>query len=148
MVKELFRKGVLICRIHVAGDLYSPAYARKWLEIVRQSPHCIFLCYSRSFRVSRIERVLRELADLDNMHLWYSLDGETGMPTNVPPRVKLAYMQTEAGEEPEAVDLIFRVQRLRKRIELPLVAPVCEQETVEGKARGLTCSTCQFCWTD
>lgn len=148
MVNELFRKGILVCRVHVAGDLYNPTYAKKWVEIVRQSKQTIFLCYTRSYRVKRIETVLRELASLDNMHLWYSADAETGVPQNVPERVRVAYMQTETEEAPEGVDLLFRVQRLRKRIELPQVAPVCNQETPDGRERGVTCSSCQFCWRE
>lgn len=98
MVNELFRKGVLAMRWHVAGDLYSPSYARKVLAIVQQSPHTRHWIYSRSWRISRIERVLRELAKQPNMAVWYSCDSETGLLAKLLEGVRIAWMQTEMDE--------------------------------------------------
>lgn len=146
MIGELYRKGVMALRWHVAGDVYSPDYARKLLAIVKGSPHTRHWIYSRSWRISRIERVLCELAKQPNMAVWYSCDSETGLPAKLPPNVRVAWMQTEMDEEvPEGIDLLFLDMPLRRKIELPLAAPVCEQETVEGKARGVTCATCRVC---
>ncbi len=47
MSDELYRKGVLLMRWHVAGDIYSPGYARKMLEIVGRSLHTTFWLYTR-----------------------------------------------------------------------------------------------------
>lgn len=146
MVNELFRKGVMVLRWHVAGDIFSPSYARKILAIVQQSPHTKHWIYSRSWRISRIERVLRQLAKQSNMAVWYSCDSETGLPAKLPQGVRIAWMMTEMNEAvPDGVDLLFLDQPLRSRVELPLAAPVCEQETPEGKARGVTCATCRIC---
>jgi hypothetical protein len=42
MVDELFRSGIVLMRWHVAGDMFSRAYARKMLEISGQSQHTAF----------------------------------------------------------------------------------------------------------
>lgn len=144
MVDELFRRGVLVCRIHVAGDYFSPAYAAKWVEIVSRSPNVRFFAYTRSWRVAKVEPYLRALAALDNMRLWYSADIDTGYPPSVPDGVRVAYLQTSAHEAVSG-DLVFQIRGLR-RLELPLAVPVCEQETPEGKARGVNCANCTICW--
>lgn len=144
MVDELFRRGVLVCRIHIAGDHFSPAYTAKWVEIVSQSPNVRFFCYTRSWAVPKIEPYLRALAALENMRLWYSTDIDTGMPPSVPDRVRIAHMQTSATEA-VAGDLVFQIRGLR-RLELPLAVPVCPQELPEGKERGVTCANCAICW--
>jgi hypothetical protein len=82
---------------------------------------------------------------LPNVKVWYSADEETGVPANLPQGVRVAWMQTELDDEPEEVDLIFRVPSLRK-MPLPLAVTVCPTETPTGKERGTTCSTCQLCW--
>lgn len=144
MVDELFRRGVLVCRIHVAGDFLSPSYTAKWIEIVSKSPNVKFFAYTRCWRVEKIEPYLRALAALENMRLWYSVDCQTGTPTNVPERVRIAHMQTSA-TEPVTGDLVFQVRGLRK-LELPLAVTVCGQETPSGKAKGVNCANCTVCW--
>src|ERR1700710_70889 len=47
MVDELFRRGVLVCRIHVAGDFMTPTYTAKWIEIVQKSQNVKFFAYTR-----------------------------------------------------------------------------------------------------
>jgi hypothetical protein len=145
MIDELYRKGVLVMRWHVAGDVYSPAYARKMFEVMQESPQCSFFLYSRSWRVGTIEPQLRAMAYLPNAKVWYSADEETGVPSDIPEGVRVAWMQTKLDDEPEGIDLVFRVQQLRK-MPLPLAVTVCPTETPEGKERGTTCSTCQLCW--
>lgn len=39
---ELYRKGVILMRWHCAGDIYSPSYARKMLEVIGRSSHTKF----------------------------------------------------------------------------------------------------------
>ncbi len=94
--------------------------------------------------MTKIEPYLRALAGLENMKLWYSADLDTGLPPNVPDRVRVAYLQTSANEVVDG-DLVFQVRGLRK-LELPLAVPVCEQETPKGKARGVNCANCTVCW--
>jgi hypothetical protein len=145
MSDEVFRRGVLVLRVHVAGDFFTPAYTAKWIEIATRSPHTRFFGYTRSWRVPKIEPYLRAFAALPNVRLWYSADRETGMPPSVPDGVRVAWMQdTEAA--PAGGDLVFQVRKLR-RLSLPLAAPVCEQETPEGKARGVNCANCTVCWS-
>jgi hypothetical protein len=145
MVNELFRRSVLVLRVHVSGDFATPSYTRKWIEIAARSPKVRFFAYTRSYRVPKIEAHLRVLAALSNFKLWYSADCDTGVPPNVPPGVRVAWLQ-HSETPPAGGDLVFQVQKLR-RLALPMAIPVCEQELPEGKARGTTCSNCHICWT-
>jgi hypothetical protein len=144
MVEELFRRAVLVCRIHVSGDFYRPDYVGKWIEIAARSAHTRFFAYTRSWRVAKIEPVLRVLAGLKNVRLWYSADRDTGMTAEVPEGVRVAWLQTSE-REAVAGDLVFQVRGLR-RLSLPLAVPVCPQETPEGQARGVVCANCQLCF--
>ena len=124
MVAEIRRKGVLVLRIHCSGDFYSREYAEKWLEIMRQCPRVRFYFYSRSWRVPDIVPVLEQMAALKCCRAWYSLDHETGVPATVPQSILLCSLQVEADEEPELLDLLFVVRRLKrhaKRVGLPLL---------------------------
>lgn len=148
MVQEIRRKGAaFIVRVHSSGDFYSAAYARKWLTIARSCPHTRFFAYTRSYRVPSIAPVLAELAELDNMRLWYSADAETGYPADLPPNVRVAWMQVDAEEEVPPVDLVFRDYPLRKdqarRVSLSLV---CPYDTPQGRQREITCGLCRYCW--
>lgn len=78
--------------------------------------------------------------------MWYSVDAETGRPGNVHPKVRLAYMQTEAEVEPRYLtDLVFRTKPLRaviaKRARGALVCPV--ENGIEYENLG--CSKCELC---
>ncbi|MBP3955643.1 hypothetical protein J8F10_10160 [Gemmata sp. G18] len=59
-------------------------------------------------------------------------------------RVSIAHMQTSAAEDVSG-ELVFQIRGLRK-LELPLAVSVCEQETAEGKAKGINCVNCTLCW--
>jgi hypothetical protein len=147
MVDELYRKGVLLMRWHCAGDIYSPAYARKMLEVIGRSPHCTFWFYTRSWRIPTIFPLLKAISFMPNAHVWFSCDAETGYPAEVPERVRIAWMVTEEEENTERAELLFLLPSLRKRpIALPMFATVCPTELPEGKAKGTTCATCGFCW--
>jgi hypothetical protein len=115
MVREIRRKGAaFIVRIHCSGDFYDAAYTRKWLTIVRACPHTRFFAYTRSYRVKSIAPLLAELAELDNVRLWYSADVETGYPGDLPPNVRVAWMQVAADEDVPPVDLVFLDSPLKK----------------------------------
>lgn len=144
LTQELHRKGVLLMRWHVSGDVFSPEYARQILKVAQDSPGTLMWMYTRSWSIPKIAEVLWEIAACENFSLWLSADDETGYPPHVPEGVRVAWMQTD--ESPEEVDLIFATREVRKdrsRINLDLVCPT---ELDEGKRAGTTCCTCQFCW--
>lgn len=144
---ELYRKGVLLMRWHCAGDVYSPAYARKMLEVIGRSSHTKFWAYTRSWRCKTIYPILKAMSQLPNMRLWFSCDSQTGYPDEIPEGVKLAYMQTDYSEESDDADLVFLDHPLRKQsIPLTVLSKVCPAETPEGKTRGTSCATCAVCW--
>ena len=145
MADAIYRKGAMVFRWHCAGDVYSPAYAQKMYEVMEQSPQCGFFFYTRSWRVEKIEPHLRAMSFLPNCKVWYSADQETGAPGDLPEGVRVAWMQTDLGDEPEGADLVFRVPSLRK-MPLPLAVTACPTETPDGKAKGTTCATCQICF--
>ncbi len=146
MSDEIHRKGVLVVRPHVSGDLYDAGYAGKWLAVMLACPHVRFFGYTRSWRVPDIEPVLRLMAGLKNVRLWYSADRDTGEPADVPEGVRVAWLQ-DGEDGPESSDLVFRVRKLRReprqRVGLALV---CPHETPAGKERGVNCGSCGHCW--
>jgi hypothetical protein len=146
-VVEIKRRSIHTLRVHVSGDFFSPAYTAKWLAIARQCRRTIFYAYTRSWRVAQVAPLLGELAQLGNIRLWYSVDAETGVPAEVPPGVRLAYLQTAVTSTPPATHLVFRVHRLRRvpitRIGLGLV---CTTETGLPGTKGVTCTSCCRCY--
>lgn len=145
MADELYRKGVLVMRWHVAGDVYSPGYAKKIKAVAEARPGVRFYLYTRSWRIEPIAAILWEIAATENVCLWLSADDETGYPPQVPDGARVAWLQTDAVME--ASDLVFATRGVRKepsRINLDLLCPA---ETDAGKRAGTTCSNCQFCWT-
>jgi len=143
MLAEIRSSGVLVLRLHVAGDFYDAEYVRKWLTIVQRSPRARFYGYTRSWRIASIGPALEELAACSAMRLWYSVDDESGIPATVPPAVRIAYLQTTSATLPSGADLVFRPQRLRTLPELPIV---CDSETVSGKQQSVTCGSCGRCF--
>jgi hypothetical protein len=147
MAAEVRRRGVHVLRVHVSGDLFSAGYARKWAAIARRCPRTRFYTYTRSWRVPEIAPTLARLAALDNFRLWFSADAETGLPGDVPPGVRIAYMQTGPGDVPAGGDLVFRTHRLRRaparRVGLTLVCPT---ENGGPRAADTTCTSCRRCF--
>jgi hypothetical protein len=83
------------------------------------------------------------------MQLWLSADTETGYPDEVPERARVAWMQTDVDEDTGEAELVFLDHPLRKlTLPLTVLEKACPTETPEGKKKGITCATCQFCWTD
>jgi hypothetical protein len=145
--EELYRKGVILMRWHCAGDIYSPGYARKMLEVIGRSPHTSFWGYTRSWRVPTIFPILKAMASMKNMKLWFSVDAETGYPDEVPENVRVAWMQTDVDDDMEDADLVFLDHPFRKKpIPLNVLEKACPAETPKGKERGTTCATCARCW--
>ena len=146
MAEEIRRKGVLVVRLHVSGDLYNAEYAGKWLQVMQSCPHVRFFGYTRSWRVPDIEPVLRQMAELKNVRLWYSADRDTGEPPDVPEGVRVAWLQ-DGEEGPVLSDLVFRVQKLRREPRQRIgLAVICPHETPAGKERGVNCGSCGHCW--
>lgn len=142
LVREVYRKGVLVCRFHVSGDIYSPGYARKLLEVIGRSPHCSFWFYTRSWRVPAIFPLVTAISLMPNCQVWLSADARTGFPPAVPATCRVAWLQTGRADGNAEADLVFLDHPLR-RLELP-VANVCPTDTPAGN--GVTCATCQVCW--
>ena len=139
---ELRLNRVHVCRIHVAGDFYSPQYIRRWYRIVMHNPQVRFYAYTRSWRAAELLEVLRPLAELRNMNLFLSADRNTGRP----PRVRGAgtcYMMVNDEDRPDyPVDLLFRgkSKTVLKR-DGALVCPVGQ-----GTDAKITCTSCGLCW--
>jgi hypothetical protein len=143
MSGEIRASGVLVLRLHVAGDFYDAQYAQKWLTIVKRSPRVRFFAFTRSWRIPALVPVLKELAACRAMRLWLSTDDETGTPSAELKDARVTYLQTAPSSLPAEADLVFRVRRLRQ---LPALPIVCEQETSLGKQLGVTCGSCKRCF--
>lgn len=148
IVREVVSRGVLVLRIHASGDLYDVAYAEKWLRIIRACPRTVFYLYSRSHAVPEIAEVLGRIAAEKNAKVWFSVDADL-CASELPPNVRVCYLQTELGEKVGDVDLVFRTKKLRgTKIGLPML-PVCPNEVPEvKKAKGIVCGSCQKCFRD
>lgn len=138
---------VRVVRVHVAGDFFAVSYARKWLEIVNRSPRTRFYFYTRSWRVPVIKTVIDLMAELPNCRVWYSTDHDTGVPDEVPPRVRVAWLMTDPDDTPPTgTDLVFRVRRLRNRPAPISATCVCPAEDGVVRASPVTCERCGLCW--
>jgi hypothetical protein len=144
IVAEIGRRWCQVVRIHVAGDFYSAEYVAKWIDIATRCPRTTFYAYTRSWRIPAIVPALVALSSLENVRLWYSADDDTGLPSDVPPGVRVAYLLEVEGV-PENVDLIFRHRPLRstpaRRIGLAMVCPV-----ESGTGADTDCGRCGVCW--
>ena len=98
----LVAHAVAVVRVHTGGDFYSARYARAWLRVARRSPRVTFYFYTRSWRVPAIRPVVEEMAALPNCVAWYSCDRDTGVPADVPARVRLAWLATADDDAPPA----------------------------------------------
>jgi len=143
----LIANAVRIVRVHVGGDFTSRRYARAWFRIMRGSPRVQFYFYTRAWRVLDIKPVIDQMAELPNCRVWYSLDRDTGIPTEVPPHVRLAWLATSAEDQPPIIThLVFRVRRLRSMPVEPDSPPVCPTEIPSRGNHAMTCERCGHCW--
>jgi hypothetical protein len=142
---EVHRRGVQTLRIHVSGDFFDATYVEKWANIAGRCPRTTFYAYTRSWRVPSIVPALVALADRPNVRLWFSCDAETGLPIEIPARVRVAYLQTDRHEEPSG-DLIFRVRPLR-RLPTPhsTLSVLCPSEVTAPRPTHVTCTSCRLC---
>lgn len=144
----LVAHGVAVVRLHVGGDFPTWRYARRWLRIMRRMRRVRFFCYTRAWRDAAIRPLLRRMARLGNVRVWYSCDRETGLPSEVPARVRLAWLQTGPGDQPPpGTGLVFRVRGLRSRpAGLLGGARVCPAEDGQPRPQPVTCERCGLCW--
>jgi len=143
----LIAHAIRIVRVHVAGDFFSRRYACTWLRIMQRSPRVRFYFYTRSWRVPSIRMVIERMAALPNCIVWYSTDRDTGMPENVPPQVRIAWLMTTADDVPPAnSDLIFRIRRLRRQTPIEGGTPICPAEDGVARITPVTCDVCGRCW--
>ena len=142
LVDYLAWQNIQCVRIHVSGDFYSARYVRKWLAVVRQSPHITFYAYTRSWRVPRLRKALLELAACPNFSLWLSSDSSLPRPP-VWPGCRTCYLSQRDEDLPGyPVDLVFRdqPQSVRKHLGGALVCPA------ENGVTEMTCDRCRLCW--
>ena len=139
---------IKVVRIHTGGDFHSPAYARQWLRVCRGLPRTRFYFYSRSWRDAAIRVALEEMAALPNVRAWYSCDRETGLPNDLPPGVRIAWLQTDADDiPPTSAGIVFRVRALRPRPQAEINgARVCPSEDGIPRDAALACDRCGHCW--
>ena len=144
----LVAHAVSVVRLHVGGDFYSVAYARKWLRVMRRSPRVRFYFYTRAWRDEAMRGVLGRMAELPNCRAWYSCDRETGVPSAIPPGVRLAWLSVAPDDVPPAsASLAFRVRGLRRHEATHLGGVrVCPAEDGTPRAEPVTCERCQSCW--
>lgn len=141
----ILNNDVRVVRIHTGGDFYSARYARLWLKIICWLPAVQFYSYTRSWRIPAIREALQQIAQRANARLWYSCDRDTGFPQTVPDQVKVCWLMTSADDVPsQPVDLVFRIQRLRK-IPLPSLR-VCPDENGKAYTIAPHCDSCGYCW--
>ena len=139
---------ITVVRLHVGGDFFSREYARKWLRVMRRSPKVRFYFYTRAWRVDSIRDTLERMAALPNCRAWYSCDRETGVPTDVPPHVRLAWLSAEPGDvPPPSAGLVFRTRGLRRRQATHIGGVrVCPAEDGVPRGEPVTCERCGSCW--
>ena len=139
---------VRVVRIHTGGEFYSAVYAHQWLRVARRARRVRFFTYTRAWRAPAIKAAVDALAGLPNCQVWYSADRDTGLPPDVPPRVRVAWLITAADDDPRAgADLVFRVARLRRAPATHVAGvPVCPAEDGAARPRVPTCDHCGICW--
>ena len=139
---------ITVARIHMAGDIYSAAYGWKWVSIIRQCRRTTFFCYTRSWTQDAIMPVLAEMANMKNMHLWFSTDHQ--MPdAPVIPGVRIAYLlarDEDPARVPAGQHLVFR-DGTRKPLKRANSVLICPYEQGIKRQIKFTCSNCRICWT-
>ncbi len=144
---------VQLMRLHVGGDFGTYLYTRKWLKIMKEAVHTRFWFYTRSWRVESIRPVIEQMSTLSNVRVWYSLDKDTGLPEHVPENVRCCWMMTEESDlpPPGEADLIFRIQKLRKK-PLLRIRPkednvrICPDEDGMKRKKKVGCGPCNICF--
>lgn len=148
MKYDILNKAVHVVRIHTGGEFYSVRYVRQWLKVIAWLPQVRFFCYTRSWRIPALKRVIDKMAAFANARLWYSCDRDAGIPSQVPSAVRLCWLMTYPEDlPPQQVDLVFRIRKLRL---IPLAQltgmRVCPDENGKHYPRPPHCESCGTCW--
>lgn len=83
-------KFVRFLRIHVAGDIISPAYLTGMVDLAAKNTHCQFLCFTKQFRIVNDYLDDHEEGFPENLHIifseWRGLDvpNPHNLPTSRP----------------------------------------------------------------
>lgn len=135
-----------VVRLHVSGDFFSKKYIESWTYIIDRCPHLIFYFYTRSWRVPSLRPSIDRLAERSNVAAWYSVDRDDS-PKDIPPRVRVAYMQITADDNPKVpVDLVFRDYALRKQLAKKVDGTVvCPHEQGAKHSSKISCESCRIC---
>jgi len=149
-VDELYAFDPLAVRLHAAGDFYSAAYVRQWIEIVDATPHIKFWAYTRSWRVPRMWRSLADMASLPNFQLFLSTDAETAEIDGKPAHMKYAmisHMKHHQDEPlPRYVDLVWKDKSGRAKPTPRTFA--CPQGRRTTKLHAApNCQKCRWCFS-
>jgi Gene product 88 len=144
----LVRRKIAVVRLHVGGDFYSQNYAHQWLRVMQCLPQVRFYFYTRAWRDEAIRLIFESMAVLPNCRVWYSCDRETGIPTHIPPNVRLAWLSITPDDlPPPSAVLVFRIRRLRSQQATHLNGVrVCPAEDGVERSQRVTCEHCQLCW--
>lgn len=118
MVQEIKTNGVSTIRIHAAGDVNTPGYARKWIAVKKRCPKVEMFLYTRSWRIPKLLPALEEMRAA-GIVVYASLDDYTAEPP--PEGWPVAYMGEQGFQN---------------------VGIVCPQQTSQGK---VTCASCRWC---
>lgn len=147
MSTEIRRVSAEYFRPHVVGDFHEPWYAVSWLSIMTKCPKTDFGFYTRSWRLEEILPILRRMARLPNVFMWFSCDRETGAPPRVG-RVRRAYMMVDDDDPPRfKVDLVFR-DKTKTVMRHAAGNFVCPYDHGDEKRKRWTCSKCLLCYKD
>lgn len=147
MVGVIAAQFVRVMRVHVSGDFYDVEYTRKWLHIIRQTPHVQFFAYTRSWRRDELLPELIQISQEANVHLWWSIDRESG-PAPIVRGIRRAYMainDVDASLAPDDCDLVFR-DKPQTVMKTANGIQVCPPENGVKLANKITCSRCGICW--
>ena len=73
LIEESMPSNLGICRIHVAGDMFSPAYFGAWIEVAKNNPSRLFYAYTKSLPYWVARKA--EVAKIPNLVLTASYGG-------------------------------------------------------------------------
>lgn len=71
ITNEIFRRKILLVRVHVTGDFYSEEYIRKWIQIAKNCPQTRFRTTTKR---RDFKSVILELYSVPNFNIRESLD--------------------------------------------------------------------------
>jgi hypothetical protein len=150
MTAKILVSGAPVVRVHVSGDYYDAAYIDKWRQIVTnlRANRVQLYSYTRSWQLPELLTPLLRLADNANMHLWWSMDRDTGSAPYIM-GIRRAYMaisDEDAAAAPADCDLVFRDSPASVMKKANSVF-VCPPENGVKLKNHITCSRCGVCWT-